>query len=345
MMKLKRGLLVLTVLGVFAAGAFATFLGWDWNTPYKKTPGRVTVTIVKGMKAGQVLEMMSKKGLVRSRLSFKLAFAVFGRPRKIMTGTYSFDKPESPLGIIDKLNKGEVTLTKVTIPEGLRDREIAKILADAGLGRREAFLKAMNDPSFIRPLDPRAQKLEGYLFPETYLVDPGLDEESIVHVLVDGFREWWTRTGEPSGTTLSPREIVTLASLIEKETGSPKERGLIAGVFMNRLRLGMPLQTDPTIIFAQIMDGDYKGYLTRKDLAYPSPYNTYLHGGLPPGPICNPGQASLDAVIHPTRSSYLYFVSRNDGTHAFSKTLAEHNHWVSVYQHRGGHGRNGKKAQ
>lgn len=344
-MKFRRGLFLLIVLCVVAAGAMAGYLGWDWNAPYKKAPGRVTVTIAKGMKAGQVLEMMSEKGLVRSRLSFKLAFAVFGRPRKIMAGTYSFDAPVSPLDIIDKLNKGEIVLTKVTIPEGLRDSEVARILADAGLGRERAFRRAMDDASLIRSLDPKAVSLEGYLFPETYLVDPGLDERSIVRVLVDGFLEWWTRTGKTSGTTLSPREVVTLASLVEKETGSPKERGLIAGVFLNRLRLGMPLQTDPTVIFAEIEGGDYKGYLTRRDLDYPSPYNTYLHAGLPPGPICNPGQASLDAVLHPTPSSYLYFVSRNDGTHAFSKTLAEHNHWVSVYQRKGGRRRNGTKGR
>ncbi len=342
-MKMRRALIIPVILGVLAVGACAALLGWDWNTPYKKAPGRVTVTIPKGMRAGEVIESLSAKGLVRSRLSFKLAFAVFGRPRKIMAGTYSFDRAESPLAIIDKLNKGEVVLTKVTIPEGLRDEEIARILADAHLGKEAAFLRAMNDPAPIRDLDPQALNLEGYLFPETYLVDPGLDEEAIVHVLVDGFREWWTRTGKPSGTTLSPHDVVTLASLVEKETGAPQERGLIAGVFLNRLKRGMPLQTDPTVIFAEILAGQYEGRLTRKDLEFPSPYNTYLHTGLPPGPICNPGRASLDAVIHPTPSSYLYFVSRNNGTHAFSRTLAEHNHWVSVYQRNGRRGHGGGK--
>ena len=344
-MKVRRALLIPVVVGILTLGACAALLSWDWNTPYKEGPGRVTVTIPKGMRAGEVIETLSAKGLVRSRLSFKLAFAVFGRPRRIMAGTYSFEGPESPLAIIDKLNKGEVVLTKVTIPEGLRDEEIARIIADSGLGKETAFLKAMNDPAPIRDLDPDARNLEGYLFPETYLVDPGLDEETIVRVLVDGFKEWWTRTGKPSGTSLSAHDVVTLASLVEKETGAPQERGLIAGVFLNRLRLGMPLQTDPTVIFAEILAGRYRGRLTRRDLEFQSPYNTYLHAGLPPGPICNPGRASLDAVIRPTPSRYLYFVSRNNGTHQFSRTLAEHNHWVSVYQRNGRIGPNGGKKR
>jgi UPF0755 protein len=286
------------------------------------------VVVSRGDRAGTLVEALHEKGLVRHRASFKLAYVLQGKPRKLRPGTYRFDRPLSPLEIIGKLDRGEVELTRLTLPEGLRTDEAIRLLAGSGLGSEEAFRKAVMDPRPILDLDPEARDLEGYLFPETYLLDPGLSERAVVEVLVRSFRSWWAAAG--SRRDLGLREVVTLASLVEEETASPPERPLIAGVFENRLRLGMALQTDPSVVYALTLAGRYSGALRREDLAFDSPYNTYRHAGLPPGPICSPGRASLEAVLRPRASSCLYFVSRNDGTHAFSRTLEEHNRWVAL---------------
>lgn len=319
---------VFLLLVIFAAA----FLAWDWHHPYGKRGRVVTIEIPKGSNAAQTCELLEDKDLVRSKLSFKLAFAILGKERGLKAGRYRFSLPVSPLEILNALLEGHVFLVKVTIPEGLTMRGVAARLAKAGLGSEKSLLEAMQDPRPIKDLDPLAGNLEGYLFPETYTLAQGLSPRKVVGTLVDGFRKWWKKRADIIQTTMTPRQVATMASLVEKETAVPAERGLIAGVFFNRLRLGMPLQTDPSIIYAEELNGAYKGRLLRKDLSYPSPYNTYLHTGLPPGPICNPGRASLDAVIHPTPSAYLYFVNRGNNTHAFSKTLREHDRWVRRYR-------------
>ena len=345
-MRLGRRLILGAVVLLLAASAVSG--GWlvsDWNTPFKGRPGPILVNVPKGTHAGVVLESLYQHGVVKSRISVKLAYGFLGRPRNLKAGTYRFDQPATPLQVIEKLNRGEVVYTKVTIPEGLRAEEVARVLTEAGLGKQEAFVHLMRDGKLIKDLDPEAHSLEGYLFPETYLLDPGLNEEAVLQALVKSFRSWWQSHGAPRGTSASVREVVTLASLVEKETGAPVERGLVAGVFYNRLKMGMPLQTDPTIIYAEVEAGDYRGHLTRDDWSYPSPYNSYLHAGLPPGPICSPGTASLEAALRPTPTNYVYFVSRNDGTHAFSRTLDEHNHAVDRFQRTEGRDHPGVRRQ
>jgi UPF0755 protein len=330
----RRGLILAAVAVLFALilASGAALLEWDWHRPYQASAEEKLITIPKGMRAGQVMEMLIREGVVRNRVSLKIAFSLFGKPRELKAGTYRFDKPLTPLEVIEMLNRGEVVYTKVTIPEGLRIEEGARLLAEAGLGREKGFLEVASQPDLVKDLDPQAGSLEGYLFPDTYLVDPGHSERGVVNAMVKNFRTWWAVRAPdvPEGLTL--HQVVTLASLVEKETGAPEERGLIAGVFFNRLRLGMPLQTDPSIIYGEIQAGRYRGFLTREDWTFASPYNTYLHVGLPPGPICSPGRAALEAVLRPISSNYLYFVSRNDGTHAFSRTLAEHNAAVQHYR-------------
>lgn len=326
--RLGKGIGAAILASIAAGGAAVSFLAWDWHRPYRRAAGEVRVAVSRGDRAGDVVEALHEKGLVSNRVSFKLAFVLYGNPRKLRPGTYRFDRPLSPLEIIGKLNRGEVELTRVTIPEGLRADEVIELLAKGGLGSEEAFRRAVQDPRPILDLDPRALDLEGYLFPETYLLDPGLSEKAVVLVLVRSFRSWWASAAGP-GRDRGLREVVTLASLVEEETASAPERPLIAGVFENRLRLGMALQTDPSVVYALSLAGRYSGILRREDLAFESPYNTYRHAGLPPGPICSPGRASLEAVLSPQASPYLYFVSRNDGTHAFSRTLEEHNRWVA----------------
>jgi UPF0755 protein len=323
-------------LGLILALAALALLVWDWQTPYRRINKPVLVTVAKGMHAGQVLEAVTREGVVRNRVSLKLAYALFGHPRGLRAGTYRFDRPLTPLQVIEKLNRGEVIYIKVTIPEGLRLDEVVHLLSEAGLGREEALQRAASSPGAIRDLDPQARTLEGYLFPETYLLDPTLSETVVVQVLVKGFRNWWSSQDRALSAEESLHHAVVLASLVEKEAASARERPIIAGVFANRLDLGMPLQTDPTIVYAQSVAGVYRGFLTRMDWGFASAYNTYLHPGLPPGPICSPGRAALEAALHPEASPFLYFVSRNDGTHAFSRTLDEHNRAVAFYQHGGG---------
>ena len=270
--------------------------------------------------------------MVRWRVSAKLAYALSGRLTTLKAGKYLFDQPMTPLQVLAKLRKGEVMHVKVTLPEGLRLEEAAALFEEQGVGRREAFLRAMRDPAPIRDLDPEALDLEGYLFPESYLVDPDIGEAALVRILVRASREWWERRPVPPPQGLGFHQLVTLASVVERETASPAERPRIAGLFLNRLRIGMPLQSDPTVIYALALDGRYRGRLTREDWAYPNPYNTYRNAGLPPGPICSPGRASLEAVLRPEATRYLYFVARDDGTHAFSESLEEHNRAVARYR-------------
>jgi UPF0755 protein len=232
--------------------------------------------------------------------------------------------------------RGEVVSRSVTLIEGLTLEEIAEQLARARFGRREVFLDLMRSPRLIASLDPNAPDLEGYLFPETYSFASGTGEREIVEALVRTFRERWERevqsllAGGPPGRSV--RQVVTLASIVEKEARIASERPLIAAVYSNRLERGIGLAADPTVIYALKRLDRWSGNLRRKDLRLDSPYNTYRWAGLPPGPICSPGLASLKAAADPEDAPYLYFVGRNDGTHVFAETLQEHNKNVDIWQ-------------
>jgi len=326
-----RWALLLLLFAAVCAGALGGWLVRDWHTPYQGYDGEVFVEVPRGMGAGRILEVLGERGIVRHPLSLKMAYTMKGSPRTIQAGLYRFDAPLTPLEVLDKLLKGKVVLDKVTIPEGLRIEEAAAVLARAGKGEEQVYLGLFSDPGPVLDLDPDASSLEGYLLPDTYLVDPGVNEEEMVRILTGTFRKWWRGAYRDAGSP-GLRETVTLASLVEKESSHDPERPLVAGVFRNRLRLGMLLQSDPTVIYAQVIDGTYRGRLLIEDLQYESPYNTYRYPGLPPGPICSPGRASLEAALHPAETDYLYFVSQNDGTHAFAKNLSEHNRNVARYR-------------
>jgi UPF0755 protein len=264
------------------------------------------------------------RALVRSR----------GVGARLKAGDYVLRGPLSLEEILDKLVRGEVERRGITVPEGRTAAEIAAIVEGHGFDPA-AFLTASRDPAAVRDLDPLAKDLEGYLFPDTYEVPhPGAPEpeKALVRRMAQRFREVVGPQLTRAPRTLSVREIVTLASIVEMETGRPEERPRIAAVFLNRLRRGMPLQTDPTVIYALKASGRWDGNLRRKDLELDSPYNTYRHAGLPPGPIACPGREAIQAVLEPAASKALYFVSRNDGTHQFSDTLEEHNRAVNQYQ-------------
>jgi UPF0755 protein len=271
---------------------------------------------------------------------FRAYVSLRGDSRRLRAGEYSLEGPLTLGQIVDLLVRGETARRGVTFPEGKTLTEMAAILAaEAGSTpglAAEAFLDAARNPGAIRDLDPRAEDLEGYLFPDTYDL-PRLpdDAAALVSRMVLRFREViapeQARIAE-RGMTL--REVVTLASIVELETAREEERPRIAAVFLNRLKKGMPLQTDPTVIYALRKAGPYDGNIRKKDLDLDSPYNTYRHRGLPPGPIGAPGRGALQAVLYPAPVRDLYFVSRNDGSHVFSETLAEHERAVDRYQRR-----------
>ena len=235
---------------------------------------------------------------------------------------------------MERLARGDVYARRITFPEGLTIREMAGIYESRGFGAAARFMEAAANVSLIRAVDAQAVDLEGYLFPETYVLPRAIPSSRLIAMMVDRFRatytDEWRRAAEEQG--LTTRQVVTLASLVEKETGKPEERPIVAAVYRNRLRIGMGLQADPTVVYAMKKAGRYTGNIRRADLALDSPYNTYRHAGLPPGPIAAPGAASLEAVLVPADVNYLYFVSRNDGSHAFARTLAEHNRNVREFQ-------------
>ncbi len=297
----------------------------------------LSVRIDPGSTVRQILGRLDREGVLANALLARAYHRlVLGAP-PLKAGTYTFAGPMNAPQVLSKLVAGEIDQRSVTVVEGLSHWEVADHLAREGFGEREALLAAMRAPGLIADLDPAATDLEGYLFPDTYQLAPGLPETEVVAAMVATFRTRWQETVAPllgGPQTPSLREVVTLASIIEEEAKAAEERPVIAGVYRNRLRLGMGLYADPTVIYALRLAGRWDGDIRRADLALESPYNTYRIAGLPPGPIASPGLASLAAAAQPADVPYLYFVSRNDGTHVFAESLAEHNANVDRWQRR-----------
>jgi UPF0755 protein len=291
------------------------------------------VEIAPGTGSRAIGRALVTAGVVRDEWTFRLAVFLTGTDRQLKAGEYRFAGPVSAKEVARKLARGDIFLRPVTFPEGLTLRDMARVYESKGLGAAQAFLNAAADPTPVRTLDPAAKDLEGYLYPDTYNVPRRMQAAELVQQMVARFEEVYGHLrADAEERGLSMRDTVTLASLVEREAAKAEERPLVAAVYANRLRIGMPLQCDPTVIYALERAGKYTGNLTRKDLQFDSPYNTYRHPGLPPGPIAAPGRPSLDAAVHPASVDYLYFVSRNDGTHVFSSTLAEHNRNVRQWQ-------------
>jgi UPF0755 protein len=307
----------------------------------RRYPDRVdsanTDTHIISVSAGESFRATALKlqdlGLVQSPLKFRLFARFSGAHRKIKAGEYQLYGTMTPRQILATLVEGKVLLYRVTIPEGYTLRQIAQAVAEAGFGDADAFYRLATDPAVARAEDVDAQTLEGYLFPDTYYFPRDFAQIKIIAAMIQRFRDAisdaWRARAEELGLTL--HEVVTLASIIEKETGVPEERPLIASVFHNRLRKGMRLETDPTVIYGI---ENFDGNLTRKHLRTPTPYNTYVIKGLPPGPIASPGHAALEAALYPADTDYLFFVARKDHTHQFSNTLQEHQKAVRKYQLR-----------
>ncbi len=297
------------------------------------------IVVPPGASTQAIASKLAAAGLVKRPWSFALLVRIRGDGARMKAGRYRFEGPYSLLDIEQKLVQGDVERREVTFPEGRNIFEMAEIASAAGLAT-DNFLAAARDPSAVADLDPEAKTLEGYLFPETYDLKDGSDERALTAGMLKYSRSVFEELGLTSagrsigGTALTLRQIVTLASIVELETAAPEERPRIAGVFLNRLRKGMKLQTDPTVIYALKLEGRYKGNIRKVDLSNESPYNTYRFAGLPPGPIGSPGRSALVAVLQPEATDALYFVSRNDGTHVFSKTLRDHERAVDQFQRR-----------
>jgi UPF0755 protein len=318
-----------TLAALLAAAALAgvAFLGWTLQVPYAGWSGpEAVVTLPRGTPAAAMVDRLAGAGVVRYPAVLQGWISLTGAAGRLRAGTYRFDRPLSPLEILRKIEAGEVMVQAVTIPEGLDFEEIASRLAEAGFGTEEAFLRCFRDPTAVRDLDPAAPDLEGYLFPDTYHFPVGETPARITEAMVRRFRH----VASPSlreeaarhGITL--RQAVTLASLIEEETSVPAERPRISRVFHNRLTAGMRLECDPTVSYGLRRQGVTVSRLLYKHLREDTPWNTYLHAGLPPGPICNPGRASLEAAVRPEGGEELYFVASPEGGHRFSRDLATH---------------------
>lgn len=335
MKRLIRAALVLGLLGLVAALAAGLWVRARLAEPYKAFAGEeVFVEIPQGESTLGIGRRLVEAGVVRDEWTFRLAWRWSGQGRTLKAGEYRFTDALSPVAVLDRVARGEVFLIALTFPEGLTADEMGDLFARAGFGTREAFVAAAAVPDAIRELDPAADTLEGYLFPDTYHLPRSTTAEALVGRMVRRFREVfdeaWAKDAAARG--LSLRQLVTLASLVEKETARSEERGIVSAVYNNRLRIGMPMQCDPTVIYALKLAGRWDGNITRADLQFDSPYNTYRYPGLPPGPIAQPGRASLEAAARPEQSTALYFVSRNDGTHVFSDTLEQHNRAVREWQ-------------
>ncbi len=305
--------------------------------PHPRSEMFVNITIQEGRSLQQISRTLKAQGLISDPFKFVLLAKVRKAERNIKYGEYSFLAPLSPQAILEKLLRGEVLTHAVTIPEGSTTVDIAHIIEKAGLGTADALIGKANSPAFLSSLHIDNHSLEGFLFPDTYRFSKGIGPEVILKKMVTRFRDVFEQEFKPTAaaTGLSINETITLASMVEKESSLPAEKPLVAAVFLNRLKKKMRLECDPTVIYGIRQENpQFKGRLRTKHLRKKTSYNTYLMHGLPPGPICNPGRESIRAALNPARVDYLYFVSRNDGTHKFSQTLAEHNRAVYRYQKR-----------
>ncbi|HVS14426.1 MAG TPA: endolytic transglycosylase MltG [Thermoanaerobaculia bacterium] len=324
---------LLTAVGLVAAGALAAHAWSRLHAAYPDAGGSVELEVTSGSSASAILRQLEERGVIESALRARLYLTYVLDAPPLQAGEYRFDLPATTPEILDKLIRGAVTARPVTLLEGWTLAEIASHLASSGFGDERAFLEEMRSGELIADLDPQADTLEGYLFPDTYAFTRSADERQIVASLVATFRRRLEQEVLPvTGPIDDLRGVVTLASIVEREATLDEERPLIAGVYARRLRLGMALYADPTVIYALQREGRWDGNLRRPDLELDSPYNTYVYPGLPPGPICSPGVQSLLAAARPAGTDYLYFVSRNDGSHVFARTLEEHNRNVERWQ-------------
>jgi len=316
-------------LAALASVLLCAFLLFD-APPAGTWQGKVVV-VPKGSRLPEVVSALREGGVLPHPLTFRALVLLTFTGRRLHYGEYTFSKPPSTYEVWRKVAAGDVIAYKVTVPPGANLYDIADLLKEQSLADPEAFLAAASSRAALDRLEIPGESAEGYLSPDTYILVKPITPGEILEIMVRKFRRDFTpemeRKAKAAGLTV--HQAVTIASIIEKETGFDGEKPLVSAVIRRRLALGMPLQMDPTVIYGAKR---FDGKLTRKDLLAPGPYNTYLNRGLPPGPIANPGTSSLEAALAPAEADYLYFVSRNDGSHTFSRTLEEHNRAVEAYR-------------
>jgi UPF0755 protein len=324
---------------LFALGVLVAAIGGAWiihrlNQPYKGFSTPVFVEFERGTSTRSIAAVLADRGVIQDRWLL-LAARALRRGTNLQAGEYQFDKPASPFEILGRLARGDIYYMELLVPEGLNMYDIAEAVGKLGTMRPETFLAAAKNPALIRDLDPDAPSLEGYLFPNKYRVYRHTTAQQICRMMTGEFRERWNALH----TRANVHDTVTLAAMVEREAHRPDERPVVASVFQNRLRIGMKLDCDPTTVYAALLENRYRGTIYRSDLASPSPWNTYQHAGLPPGPIANPGLSSIEAVLAPAETHYLYFVAKADGSggHNFSASLGEHYAAVAHYQRAKGH--------
>ena len=320
-----RTLGALALIAVLGAG----ILLYSVYSPHKGFTSDVYLDFPKGTSTRAMGDQLAREGVIKYSWQFLVARAL--RPSaRLQAGEYRFTRADSAANVLARIARGDVYYHELTVPEGSNIFDISSIVADTGIIDARAFLKAAADVSLIRDLDPKATTLEGYLFPSTYRITRRTTADQLVRMMTDQFRKQWAALGAKANV----HDTVTLASLVEKETGVKEERPIVASVYANRLRIGMKLDCDPTTIYAAMLEDRYRGVIHQSDLASRNEYNTYQHAGLPPGPIANPGLASLKAALQPAGTNYLYFVAKADGggAHTFSADYAAHERAVAEYR-------------
>jgi len=321
---MRRFLLRVFIVAIVAAAAL---LAYGLLLPAGPSQEKL-VRLKPGSSARHIAGDLENAGIIRSRYAFLVWHYLHGRA-PLKAGEYSFEHPARLREVYDRIARGDIYVRTLVIPEGFNIFDIAAAVEGAGLGRREEFLQvARSDTALIRDMDSQAQSLEGYLFPDTYHLTRTQSMHDVAAAMVHRFRQ----AAREVGLKQDFHNIVTMASIVEKETSAPGERPEVASVFYNRLAKNMVLATDPSVIYAALLNNRYRGNIYQSDLHFDSAYNTYRNTGLPPGPISNPGKASLDAALHPASTDYLFFVSDNQGHHKFSRTEAEHAKNVAAYR-------------
>ena len=325
--KMRAGAAIITVILMLVIGIACS----EPQEP-QAFPEPVEIEIKRGTTSEEIADELEAKGVIASRWRFLLIRA-WRRDDTLMAGYYRFDRPMSEGEAFEALREGSVRYYPVTIPEGLTRLEIADTMAATGRIDKKEFLALTANPDRVKENFPEAENLEGFLFPDTYYLDDTSTPEKVVEMMLGRFREVYAEATTKATSPLKPFEIVVLASMVERETPESAEHRVVSSVFHNRLRKPMPMQCDPTVVYGLVLENRYRGQLYEDDLKDPHRYNTYVHPGLPPGPIANPGQQAIEAAANPAETDYYYFVASGNGKgHVFSKTLTEHNRAVQAYR-------------
>jgi UPF0755 protein len=339
-MKILRIFIGIAVLAGIGLGGVA------WQLGLFRVPGEPVVIVVeRGSNFLQLAHQLKEHGVIQNDRMLRWYINFWGRGKRLQRGEFELYQNMSIPGVVNALTNGKPIEHKFTVPEGYNIFQIAELLEEKGLGKRNLFLKAAHSKEVTKYIPTASEEshprsIEGYIFPDTYLIQKIFSEEEIAEIMVARFREVYAKLKDSIAASpvvqelhLTPHQVITLASIVEKETGAASERPMIATVFLNRLRKHMRLQTDPTVIYGVWeRDGMFSGNIHRRDLTTPTDYNTYVINGLPPGPIASPGQQAIQAVLNPQEHDYLFFVSKNDGTHEFSKDFRSHAKAVQALQ-------------